>query len=158
MPDFREKFAWRNGRGKCRGGGVHSTPPPPRPVCYKNRKEKVHNMEDFSNIFFFLQKGCWRLNARGGGSTQLSFGRGVLLGGENRTLSQTARRTKTTPCHNIPYKKLSYAYPVLVRTDSLFCCVSSYIHKNLLLSRTRLHWCRDRRPVINIVGWEATLW
>ena len=29
-------------------------------------------------------------------------------------------------------KNFSYAYPVLVRTDSLFCCVSSYIHKNLL--------------------------
>ena len=33
-------------------------------------------------------------------------------GGENLTLSQTARRTKNTPCHNIPYLKRSYAYPV----------------------------------------------
>ena len=24
-------------------------------------------------------------------------------GGQNLTLSQTARRTKKTPCHNIPY-------------------------------------------------------
>ena len=48
-------------------------------------------------------------------------------------------------------------YPVLVRTDSLFCCVSSYIHKNLFASRMHRRWCRDRGPVINIVGWEATL-
>ena len=27
------------------------------------------------------------------------------------------------------------AYPVLVRTDSLFCCVSSYSHKNLCVPR-----------------------
>ena len=82
--------------------------------------------------------------------------------GENLTLSQTARRTKNTPCHNIPYWKLSYAYPVLVRTDSLFCCVSSYIHKKYVASASRTapatsRWSRDRGPVINIVGWEATL-
>ena len=34
----------------------------------------------------------------GGGGTHLSAGRG-----ENQTLSQTARRTKNTPFHNIPY-------------------------------------------------------
>ena len=40
-----------------------------------------------------------------------------------------------------------------------------YIHKNMLPSRTRCRWCRERGPVINIVGWEpgivgweATLW
>ena len=46
-----------------------------------------------------------------------------------------------------------------IRTDSLFCCVSSYIHKNLLRparavtlwSRTHRRWSRDRGPVINIV-------
>ena len=30
-------------------------------------------------------------------------GGGGAAGGENLTLSQTARRTKNTPCHNIPY-------------------------------------------------------
>ena len=65
------------------------------------------------------------LDGGGGHSTHHWTGGGVPL--ENLTLSQTARRTKNTPC-----LKLSYAYPVLVRTESLFCCVSSYIHKNLL--------------------------
>ena len=41
----------------------------------------------------------------GGGGTRLSFGRGGgAAGGRNLTLSQTARRTKNTPCHNIPYE------------------------------------------------------
>ena len=31
---------------------------------------------------------------------------GVPLGFENLTLSQCARLTKNTPCHNIPYKKI----------------------------------------------------
>ena len=45
--------------------------------------------------------------ARGGEMPQrcarLSCGRGVPLGVENMTLSQCARCTKNTPCHNIPY-------------------------------------------------------
>ena len=40
--------------------------------------------------------------------------------------------------------KLSYAYPVLVRTDSLFCCVSSYIHKNLLRPARAVAGARSR--------------
>ena len=40
----------------------------------------------------------------GGGEGALDFqmGRGVPLGVQNLTLSQTARHTNTTPCHNIP--------------------------------------------------------
>ena len=43
----------------------------------------------------------------GGGEGALDFhldgGGGCRWGVENLTLSQTARRTKNTPCHNIPY-------------------------------------------------------
>ena len=40
---------------------------------------------------------------RGGGALASQMGRGVPLGVQNLTLSQTARHTKNTPCHNIPY-------------------------------------------------------
>ena len=46
-------------------------------------------------------------------------GGGVPLGVENLTLSQCARCTKITPCHNIPYYKCSYAY-----TLSQYCTVA----------------------------------
>ena len=39
----------------------------------------------------------------GGGALASQLGMGVLLRVENLTLCQTARRTKNTPCHNIPY-------------------------------------------------------
>ena len=38
----------------------------------------------------------------GGGALDSQMGMGVPLGVQNLTLSQTARRTKNTPCHNIP--------------------------------------------------------
>ena len=111
------------------------------------------------------------VNTRGGGSTLMWTG--SAAGVENLTLSQTAQHTKSTPCMSqYTLLKLSYAYPVLVPTDSLFCCVSSYIHKICCVARAPSRrssrdrgpvinivvphapgrrWCRDRGPVINIV-------
>ena len=50
-------------------------------------------------------KNCEQLDRGGGGSLDfhLDGGGGVPLGVENRTLSQTTRRAKNTPCPNIPY-------------------------------------------------------
>ena len=77
----------------------------------------------------------------------------LLLGG--RKPDPVSNRSAHKKYHLSQYTllKLSYAYPVLVylRTDSLFGCVSSYIHKNSVASRARRRWCRDRGPVINIV-------
>ena len=73
----------------------------------------------------------------GGNSTFIWTGGGVPLGVENLTLLQTTLSQYTL-------QKLSYAYPVLVRTDSLFCCVSSYIHKNLLRPARAVAGARSR--------------
>ena len=92
-----------------------------------------------------------------GGGGALDFhldggGGGCRWGVENLTLSQTARRTRKYTLSQYTLLKLSYAYPVLVRTDSLFCCVSSYIHKNLLRPpRAVASLVPDRGPVITIV-------
>ena len=53
------------------------------------------------------------IHSPGGGGGHSTFqvdggGGGVPLGFENLTLSQCARRTQNTPCHNIPYKKLAF--------------------------------------------------
>ena len=112
----------------------------------------------------------------GGGGTRLSFGRGGggAAGGrkpdpvtnhsarKKYTLSQYTLlklsyaypvlvRTDSLFCkkytlsqYTCTLLKLSYAYPVLVRTDSLFCCVSSYIHKNLLRPARAVAGARSR--------------
>ena len=76
-----------------------------RLVPYKSHVRQFRKIE--SDVAILLQlRG---LRPGGGGGTRLSSGRGgVPLGFENLTLSQCARRTKNTPCHNIPYKKLAY--------------------------------------------------
>ena len=62
---------------------------------------------------------------------------GVPLGVENATLSQSARCTKNTPCHNYTLLKMFICiYPVAT------------LHRR---------WCPDRRPVGWEPGWEATL-
>ena len=57
--------------------------------------------------------------AGGGGALDFQVDGGGATGFENLTLSQCARRTKNTPCHNIPYKKLAYSYPVLICTPQI---------------------------------------
>ena len=59
---------------------------------------------------------------RGGGGTRLSLGRGVPLGVENLTLSQTARRTKNTPCHNY-LTKTFICIPLYWDGRTLYCAV-----------------------------------
>ena len=62
----------------------------------------------------------------GGGSTHLRLSNWV--GGWPLTLSQTARRTNNTPCHNIPYilKTFIWPYPVAILHTSdrpcPYCC------------------------------------
>ena len=73
-----------------------------------------------------------RAKPPGVGALDFHLDGGCRWGVENMTLSQTARPTKKNTLSQYTLLKLSYAYPVLVRTDSLFSCVSSYIHKNLL--------------------------
>ena len=98
----------------------------------------------------------------GGGGTRLSFGRGCRWGVKTLTLSETARRTKNTPYRLSQYTILKtficILYPVLVRTDSLFCCVSSYIqsvcvpHAPSLVPRSwacHKHCGLGSNPVIN---------
>ena len=107
----------------------------------------------------------------GGGGTRLRMGRGVPLGCQNLTLSQTARRTKNTPCHNIPYYKLSNAYPVAIlhtpdipcaksaragRTTSMHATLQRCVHAKIWTCHK--HCGRPTRtvefsgPVINIVA------
>ena len=53
-----------------------------------------------------MTENAANVEARGGGGGHLHIdgdGDVPLGGGENLTLSQTARRTKNTPCDNIPY-------------------------------------------------------
>ena len=105
--------------------------------------------------------------AGGGGGTHLSNGRGgggCRWGGggvkHDTACLKPLGAQKIHPVTIYLTKNFHYfAYPVLARTDDLFCGVSSYmyIHKNLLPFRAHRRWCRDRGPVINIVGWEATL-
>ena len=66
----------------------------------------LHTVYYSNNSIHFIPGG-------GGHSTFKWTGGGVPLGFENLTLSQCARRTKNTPCHNIPYKKLAYLYDTL---------------------------------------------
>ena len=81
----------------------------------------------------------------GGGGTRLSFGRGGGAAGGRKpdpVTNHSARKTYTLSQYTL--LKLSYAYPVLVRTDSLFCCVSSYIHTNLLRPARAVAGARSR--------------
>ena len=57
---------------------------------------------------FSLEKNLSWMSFPGGGALDFQVDGGVPLGFENLTLSQCARRTKNTPWHNIPYKKLAY--------------------------------------------------
>ena len=41
---------------------------------------------------------------------------------------------------------------------TLYSAVYHHTFIKTVASRTHRRWCRDREPVINIVGWEATLW
>ena len=79
----------------------------------------------------------WLLTPRGALDFHLDGGGGCRWG------------SKTWPCHKpLGAQKIHpvpYAYPVLVRTDySLFCCVSSYIHKNLLRPARTVAGARSR--------------
>ena len=64
-------------------------------------------------------------------------------GGENLTQSQTARRTKNTPCHNIPYILKTFIHPILVRTYTLYSAVYHVYHPVL-----------SSRPEKNAKSWR----
>ena len=94
----------------------------------------------------------------GGGYSPLKW-TGVPLGGENLTLSQTARRTKNTPCHNIPNTKSFYLHTLYWYRRTIYSAVYHHTFIKICCRPARHRcWCRDREPVINIVGREATLW
>ena len=85
---------------------------PPVPPYWKNPsyalntsahtlKRILHFLFNWNPIWIKIVMG----GGGGGGHSTLSQLVGGAAGGrgENPTLSQTARRTKNTPCHNIPY-------------------------------------------------------
>ena len=79
-----------------------------------------------------------------GHSTFIWTGGGGAAGGRkpDPVTNHSARKKYTLSQYTL--LKLSYAYPVLVRTDSLFCCVSSYIHKYLLRPARAVAGARSR--------------
>ena len=116
----------------------------------------------------------------GGGGGHSTFiwtgGGGGAAGGRkpDPVTNHSARQKCTLSQYTL--LKLSYAYPVLVRTDSLFCCVKTYHHTfikiccaprapsrlvpdrgdrgpiiNIVVPHTpSRRWCRDCGPIINI--------
>ena len=71
----------------------------------------LHDLQQTEFFLDFIRLQIYSEPREGGGGAldfQVDGGGGVPLGFENLTLSQCARRTKNTPCHNIPYKKLAY--------------------------------------------------
>ena len=91
----------------------------------------------------------------GGGGHSTLIWTGVPLGDRKPDPVSNRSVHKKYTLSQYTLLKLSYAYPVLVRTDSVFCCVSSYIHKNRLRPARAVSWCRDHGPVINIVDPHA---
>ena len=76
-----------------------------------------------------------RVPSSGGGGgvhSTLIWTGGAAGGSKPDPVSNHSPHKKIHPVTMYLIRKLSYAYPVLVRTDSLFCYTSPYIHENLL--------------------------
>ena len=67
----------------------------------------LYNLYVLSVLYsvYLSQSVQWNLNLNpgGGGHSTSQLDRGCRWGAQNLTLSYCARRTKNTPCHNIPY-------------------------------------------------------
>ena len=76
----------------------------------------------FSSKFNEFMHSIMCVTGGGGGHSTFMWtgGGGVPLGVENLTLSQTARCTKNTPCHNIPYCRTSKKITTMHKLYSMF--------------------------------------
>ena len=103
---------------------------------------------------------CVSVCRGGGGALTSQLGRECRWGIQNLTLSQTARRTQKYTLSQYTLLKTFISIPCCNIThigNTLSCCcftVKRNENSKSVASCTHRRWCRDRGPVISIVGWE----